>query len=58
MSERDIFSEFFEGFAAMQAHREAALSQYLAKASEVKPGMAALDAPDDTVSCHRGLNQY
>ncbi|MGH8846258.1 MAG: hypothetical protein ACREXG_07330 [Polaromonas sp.] len=31
MSQRDIFSELMEGFAAMQAHREAKLSQYHAK---------------------------
>ena len=36
MSQRDIFSELLEGFAAMQAHREAKLCQYHAKL-EAKP---------------------
>lgn len=36
MSQRDIFSELIEGFAAMQAHREAKLSQYFAR-QEAKP---------------------
>ena len=39
MSDRDIFSELIEGFAAMQAHREAKLSQYFAK-QEAKPAAA------------------
>ena len=36
MSQRDIFCELLEGFAAMQAHREAKLSQYHA-ILEAKP---------------------
>ena len=39
MSDRDIFSELLEGFAAMQAHREAKLSQYFAR-QEAKPAAA------------------
>jgi hypothetical protein len=46
MSQRDIFSELIEGFAAMQAHREAKLSQYFAKPVAAPATTPAATAPD------------
>ncbi|MFC5523694.1 hypothetical protein [Polaromonas jejuensis] len=47
MSQRDMFSELIEGFAAMQAHREGKLSQYFAK-QEAKPVAAPAKTPATT----------